>query len=116
MEIMTADPYVKIVLTVVAVSLLLLVLQGFARNDLLAQAAGLEASVPDRYQFVPAPRSKLAFRFDKLSGETWKMAFPKADGWVPIPVLDAEDLEDEADAEAPNAARPAEANVPRSPN
>ena len=116
MEIMAADTYVKIVLTVVAVSLLLLVLQGFARNDLLAQAAGLEASVPDRYQFVPAPRSKLAFRFDKLSGETWKMAFPKADGWVPIPMLDAEDLEDEADAEAPKAAQPAEANVPRSPN
>ncbi len=116
MEIMTADTYVKIVLAVVAVSLLLLVVQGFARNDLLARAAGLEGGVPDRYQFVPAPRSKLAFRFDKLSGETWKMAFPKADGWVLVPVLDAEDLEEAADAEAPKAARPAAVNVPQSPN
>ena len=119
MEIMATDTYVKIVLAVVAVSLLLLVVQGFARNDLLARAGGLEGGVQDRYKFVPAPRSKMAFRFDTLTGETWKMAFPEADGWVPIPMLDAEDLENlenEADTEAPKAARPAKAKLPRSPN
>ena len=113
---MAADAYLRIVLTVIAVCLLMLVVQGFQRNELLAGAADAPATLTDRFQFVPVMRSRMAFRFDKMTGATSKMPFPQSTGWVSVPELGAEEPEVEAPATEPPTPPPGAAEVPRPPN
>jgi hypothetical protein len=88
---METDAYTKAVLTVVAVCLLLLVAQGFGLGpELGAKAGSGSAEIADsssagkRFEFLPIPMARAAFRMDNQTGETWWMKFPGGRAWVPI--------------------------------
>lgn len=88
---METDAYTKAVLTVVALCLLLLVAQGFGLGPASGAKAGCEvADAADsttagkRFEFLPIPMARAAFRMDNQTGETWWMKFPSGRAWTPI--------------------------------
>ena len=101
---MSTDWYTRLVLTVIAVCLALMVVQGF-RTGAGAGASGPEE---DRYRLTPLPMARLLLRFDAETGKTWKTLFPELKIWEPVADSPAELLEQAIDeAPAPEAPAPA---------
>ena len=102
---MSTDWYSKLVLTVIAVCLALLVVQGHREG---AASAG-----EGRYRLTVVPMARMVFRFDSETGETSKALFPDAKIWTPVADSPAE-LLDAAVAELPEPTAP-EAAAPAAP-
>jgi hypothetical protein len=96
---LSTDWYTRLVLTVIAVCLALMVVHGFRAG---AGASGPEG---DRYRLTPVPIARMMIRFDAESGKTWKALFPDLEIWTPIADSPAELLE-RAIAETPEAPAP----------
>ncbi len=104
------DWYSKLMLTVIAVCLALLLAQQY-RGDAAATGA-----VADRFRLTPLPMIRMLLRFDSETGQTSKAMFPDLKVWTPVAdsladILDEPAAElDEApalDATAPEATEPA---------
>jgi hypothetical protein len=98
---LSTDWYTRLVLTVIAVCLALMVVHGF-RSGAGAGASGPEE---DRYRLTPLPLARLVLRFDAETGKTWKAMFPDLNSWAPIADSPAELLE-QVIAETPKAPAP----------
>ena len=98
---MSTDWYSKLVLTVVAICLALLVLQGYRAGG----GAGASGSEEDRYRLTVVPMARMVLRFDSETGETWTALFPELRIWTPVADTPAELLDRNA-AEAPEAPAP----------
>ncbi|MGH7287040.1 MAG: hypothetical protein ACREI8_03375 [Myxococcota bacterium] len=86
---MSTDWYTKLVLTVVAVCLALMVVQGY-RGGAEASASGSEDG---RYSLTPLPMARMMLRFDSDTGRTWKATLPDLKVWTPVADSPAEMLE-----------------------
>jgi hypothetical protein len=73
---LSTDWYTRIVLTVIAVALVVLAVQGQQRSGL---AAG-----EGRFRFTPVPIARLAIRLDSETGETWTALFPDLRVWTKV--------------------------------
>lgn len=104
---MSTDWYTRLVLTVIAVCLGVLVVQGYRDGD---GASGPEGG---RYRLTVVPMARMMLRIDADTGETWKAMFPDLNIWTPIADSPAELLE-QAIAETPEAPAP-EAAAPKDP-
>jgi hypothetical protein len=102
---LSTDWYSKLVLTVIAVCLALLVVQGHREG----------AASPDegRYRLTIVPMARMMFRVDSDTGKTWKALFPDVKIWTPVADSPAE-LLDAAAAELPGPTAP-EAAAPEAP-
>ena len=79
---MSTDWYTKLVLTVVAVCLALLVYQG--HRDAGSGASGAPGAEEGRYHLTPMPMARMVLRFDSQTGRTWKSLFPDLNAWEPV--------------------------------
>ena len=84
---MSTDWYTRLVLTVVAVCLVLLVVQG-QRGD-----GGASVSEDGRYRLTVVPMARMAVRFDSETGAAWKAIFPELKVWTKIAETPAELLD-----------------------
>ena len=107
---MSTDWYTRLMLTVIAGSLALLVVQGFHEGT-GAGAPGPEEEGRFRVTFVPMAR--MMFRVDSATGKTWRAIFPDVKIWTPVADSPAE-LLDEAVGEPPGSPAP-EAAAPAAP-
>lgn len=98
---MSTDWYTRLVLTVIALCLALMVVHGF----LAGAGTGGTGPEEDRYRLTVVPMARMVLRFDAESGETWKAMFPNLDIWTPI-ADSPDELLDEAIAETPEAPAP----------
>jgi hypothetical protein len=82
------DAYAKILLTVIAACLMLLVAQGFglAGTPGPGQVSAGSGETVDRFQMLPIAMARQMFRFDRLTGQTWTMPLQlEADRfWTPV--------------------------------
>jgi len=88
------DTYSRLLLSVVAVSLMALVLgqagllPGLGEERAPASAVGTDSGDGDRFTLTPIrvpPQSFFLIRHDHHTGQTWKVKFPSAGrGWEPI--------------------------------
>jgi hypothetical protein len=106
---LSTDWYSKLVLSVVAICLALLVLQGYRAGG----GAGASGSEGDRYRLTVVPMARMVLRFDSETGETWTALFPELRIWTPVADTPAELLDKNA-AEAPEAPAP-QAPAPEAP-
>jgi hypothetical protein len=86
---LSTDWYTKLVLTVVAVCLALMVVQGY-RGGAEAGAFGSEEG---RYRLTVVPMARSVLRFDSDTGRAWKASLPDLKVWTPIADSPAEMLE-----------------------
>jgi hypothetical protein len=102
---LSTDWYTRLVLTVVAVCLALLVAQGYR------EGAGAPGSEDGRYRLNVVPMARTVLRFDSETGTTWKTIFPELKIWTKVAESPAELLEGaiDAPAEAPREAPATEA-------
>ena len=82
------DAYAKILLTVIAACLMLLVAQGFglAGTPGPGQVSESSGETLDRFQVLPIAMARQMFRFDRLTGQTWTMPL-QLEGdrfWTPV--------------------------------
>jgi len=82
------DAYAKILLTVIAACLMLLVAQGFglAGTPGPGQVSASSGEAVDRFQMLPIAMARQLLRFDRLTGQTWTMPFQteKDRFWTPV--------------------------------
>ena len=82
------DAYAKILLTVIAACLMLLVAQGFglAGTPGPGQVSESNGETVDRFQMLPLAMARQVFRFDRLTGQTWTMPLQVDQDrfWTPI--------------------------------
>jgi hypothetical protein len=109
---MSSDWVTKLLLTVIAVCLALLVAQGYR------EGAGAGASSPGegRYGLTFVPGARMLVRIDSETGKTSKAQFPDLKVWTPVADSPSE-LLDEAPAEAVEnpAPSPPQAAAPEEP-
>jgi hypothetical protein len=101
---LSTDWYSKLVLTVIAVCLAVLVLQG--------QREGAASLDEGRYRLTFVPMARMMFRVDSQTGKTSKALFPDVKIWTPVADSPAELLD--AVAELPGPTAP-EAAAPEAP-
>jgi len=87
---LSSDWYTKLILTVIAACLGLLVAQSYREG-----ASGAEGG---RYSLTFVPMARMMFRIDSETGETWKGLFPDVKIWTPVADSPSE-LLDEVSAE-----------------
>jgi hypothetical protein len=110
---LSTDWYSKLVLSVVAICLALLVLQGY-------RADGGAGSQEGRYRLTVVPMARMLLRLDSETGKTWTALFPELRSWTPVAdtgveLLDrnAAEAQEVPAPEAPAAESPApEAEAP----
>ena len=106
---MSTDWYTKLVLTIVAVCLALLVYQGHRETE-----SGASGAEEGRYHLTPMPMARMVLRFDSQTGRTWKSLFPDLNAWEPVADSAAERLGEaiRESSGAPAAAAPQPAAPP----
>ncbi len=100
---MTGDGYTKIVLTLIAIALCLSTAQGLGWVGGADEAGGRD--VP-RFRIVPVSQTRLVFKLDTETGDTWYGDMRGMKSWTPLHEATAEEIAEWAEqAEAAAAAQ-----------
>jgi hypothetical protein len=71
---MPTDAYTKLLLTVIAACLVLLVVQGFRASEDATPSA-------ERFRVIPVPMGRVMLRIDTETGKTWQTPLPGSVEW-----------------------------------